>query len=68
MALPAIGGLVTSIWTALQPFLPIIATKAAEEAGKQIPAAIGRLWASSDHAEASVAFMEKRDPDFRGEE
>ena len=46
MALPAIGGLVTSIWTALQPFLPIIATKAAEEAGKQLPAAIGRLWAS----------------------
>ena len=27
----------------------------------------GRLWASSDHAEASAAFMEKRSPDFRGE-
>jgi hypothetical protein len=46
MVAPLIGGLVTGAWTLLQPFMPIIATKAAEEAGKQIPATVGRLWAS----------------------
>jgi len=33
--------LVTSAWTALQPFLPVIATKAAEEIGKT---AIAKVW------------------------
>jgi hypothetical protein len=33
--------LVTSAWTTLQPFLPIIATKAAEEIGKT---AVAKLW------------------------
>ncbi|NIR58534.1 MAG: enoyl-CoA hydratase/isomerase family protein, partial [Gammaproteobacteria bacterium] len=27
----------------------------------------GRLWASADHAEASAAFLDKREPRFRGE-
>ncbi len=34
--------LVTSAWTGLQPFLPIIATKAAEEIGKT---AVAKVWA-----------------------
>jgi len=33
--------LVTTAWTALQPFLPVIATKAAEEIGKT---AIAKVW------------------------
>jgi len=33
--------LVTSIWAALQPFLPVIATKAAEEIGKT---AVAKVW------------------------
>jgi hypothetical protein len=36
-----IPALVTSAWTALQPFLPVIATKAAEEIGKT---AVAKLW------------------------
>ena len=30
--------------TTLQPYLPIIATKAAEKIGEELPAAIGKLW------------------------
>jgi hypothetical protein len=30
-------------------------------------ATFGQLWASADHAEASAAFMEKREPDFKAE-
>jgi len=36
-----IPALVTSAWTTLQPFLPVIATKAAEEIGKT---AVAKLW------------------------
>lgn len=36
-----IPALVTSAWTALQPFLPVIATKAAEEIGKT---AVAEVW------------------------
>lgn len=36
-----IPALVTSSWAALQPFLPIIATKAAEEVGKT---AVAEVW------------------------
>jgi len=36
-----IPALVTSAWTTLQPFLPIIATKAAEEIGKT---AVAKIW------------------------
>jgi hypothetical protein len=38
-----ISALVTTTWTALQPFLHIIATKAAEEIGKT---AVGKIWAA----------------------
>ena len=41
LALPA---LVTSAWTVLQPYLPILATKAAEELGKKVPEAAGKVW------------------------
>jgi len=30
--------------TALQPYLPMIATKAAEKLGAELPAAVGNLW------------------------
>ena len=36
-----IPALVTSAWTTLQPFLPVIATKAAEEIGKT---AVAKIW------------------------
>ena len=36
--------LVTQIYTALQPYLPVIATKAAEKIGEKIPDGIGKLW------------------------
>ena len=36
-----ISALVTSAWTALQPYLPVIATKAAEEIGKT---AVAKVW------------------------
>ena len=32
--------------TALQPYLPVIATKAAEKLGEGVPKAIGKLWAT----------------------
>jgi len=38
-----IPALVTAAWTALQPFLPVVGAKAAEEIGKT---AIGKLWAA----------------------
>jgi hypothetical protein len=31
---------------ALQPYLPTIATKASEEIGKQLPAAVGKMWSA----------------------
>lgn len=39
-----IPALVSTAWTVLQPYLPLLATKAAEEVGKNIPAAIGKIW------------------------
>jgi len=38
----------------------------AEVARARERATFGRLWASADHAEASVAFREKREPEFSG--
>jgi hypothetical protein len=42
----AVPALVTSAWTVLQPYLPILATKAAEEIGKKVPEVAARLWAA----------------------
>lgn len=36
-----VAQLTTSVWTALQPFLPLIASKGAEELGRR---AVGELW------------------------
>jgi len=36
--------LTTSIWTTLQPYVPILATKAAEEIGAKVPGAVGKVW------------------------
>jgi len=36
--------LANSAWTILQPYLPILATKAAEEIGTKIPEAVAKLW------------------------
>ena len=41
-----ITALVTTTATALQPFWPAFATKAAETVGAQVPAAIGKVWAA----------------------
>src|SRR3990170_2678026 len=35
---------VEATWTALQPYLPVLATKAVEKAGSELPAAVGKLW------------------------
>ena len=35
---------VTDAWMILQPYLPMIATKAAGEIGKELPAAVGKVW------------------------
>jgi len=39
-----IPALVTSAWTLLQPYLPTIASKAAEKVGEGIPAAVSKAW------------------------
>ena len=39
-----IPALVTSAWTLLQPYLPLIAPKAAEKVGESLPAAVGKAW------------------------
>ncbi len=36
--------LATSAWTMLQPYLPILATKAAEKVGEKVPEAVGKVW------------------------
>ena len=36
--------LTTSTWTALQPYLPVLATKAAEKIGEKVPEAVGKVW------------------------
>jgi hypothetical protein len=36
--------LTTSAWTLLQPYLPILATKAVEEIGTQVPKAVAQVW------------------------
>jgi hypothetical protein len=36
--------LTTSAWTILQPYLPILATKAAEEIGTKVPEAVAKVW------------------------
>lgn len=36
--------LATNAWTMLQPYLPILATKAVEELGSQVPKAVGQVW------------------------
>ena len=35
---------VEATWTALQPYLPVLATKAVEKVGSELPAAVGKLW------------------------
>ena len=39
-----IPALVSTAWTVLQPYLPLLATKAAEEVGKNIPTTVGKIW------------------------
>ena len=36
--------LATGAWTMIQPYLPILATKAAEEIGTKVPEAVGKVW------------------------
>jgi hypothetical protein len=36
--------LTTTAWTMLQPYLPILVTKAVEGIGSQVPKAIGQVW------------------------
>ena len=36
--------LTTSAWTVLQPYVPILATKAAEKIGEKVPEAVGKVW------------------------
>ena len=38
------GQLSQHLWTALQPYLPLLLAEAARETGKRVPAAIRRLW------------------------
>ncbi len=35
---------VKDTWTMLQPYLPIIATHAAGQVGKELPGAVGKIW------------------------
>jgi hypothetical protein len=37
---------VETTWDLLQPYLPIIAAKAAEKVGSELPTAVGKLWQS----------------------
>jgi hypothetical protein len=39
-----IPALVASAWTVLQPYLPLIAAKAAEKVGEGLPTAVGKAW------------------------
>jgi hypothetical protein len=39
-----IAVLATNAWTLLQPYLPILATKAVEEIGTQVPKAVAQVW------------------------
>jgi hypothetical protein len=39
-----IASLTTGVWTMIQPYLPILATKAAEEIGTKVPEAVGKVW------------------------
>lgn len=41
-----VSALVTTAWSVLQPYLPIFATAAAEEIGKKVPEAAGKVWDS----------------------
>ena len=36
--------LATGAWTAIQPYLPVLATKAAEEIQKKVPEAVDKVW------------------------
>ncbi len=36
--------LATGAWTAIQPYLPVFATKAAEEIQKKVPEAVDKVW------------------------
>ncbi len=42
----AISALITAATTALQPYWPVLATKAAESAGEHVPEAVVNLWAA----------------------
>ncbi|MDX9990851.1 MAG: hypothetical protein RBS68_02270 [Anaerolineales bacterium] len=41
-----INVVVAIVWTLLQPHMPIIATSKAQEFGKKVPEAAGKVWAS----------------------
>ena len=68
--------LVTSAWTMLQPYLPVLAAKAAEEAGKKVPEAAIKVWemvkskfASNPAAQKALEQVanEPDDPDLQGQ-
>jgi hypothetical protein len=44
MDMPAIDLFVSQTLPILQPYLPLIAAKAAEKIGSELPAAVGKLW------------------------
>jgi len=39
-----IAALATSAWTTLQPYVPVLATKAMDEIRKKVPEAVGKVW------------------------
>lgn len=46
MGIPELSLVTTNTLAVLQPYLPLIAAKAAEKLGEELPAAVGKLWAS----------------------
>ena len=46
METATISATVAAAWIALQPYLPVIATKAAEKIGSALPEAVDRLWSA----------------------
>ena len=44
MGIPELSLITANALTTLQPYLPLIAAKAAEKLGEELPAAVGKLW------------------------